>query len=89
MEHNLIYQAYLEVVAIRGDECFDENGNKVVVDPAVIKEAEDKNNQLLMVSEARKNEYPSIEDQLDDLFHNGFDGWKTSIQAIKDKYPKV
>ena len=32
--------------------------------------------------------YPSIKDQLDDLYHNGIDGWKTTIKAVKDKYPK-
>mgnify|MGYP003146317285 FL=1 len=32
--------------------------------------------------------YPSIVDQLDDLYHNGIDGWKTTIKAVKDKYPK-
>ena len=36
----------------------------------------------------RKAEYPSIEDQLDDLYHNGIDGWKATIKATKDKYPK-
>jgi hypothetical protein len=36
----------------------------------------------------RATEYPSIVDQLDDLYHNGIDGWKTTIKAIKDKYPK-
>ena len=36
----------------------------------------------------RKNEYPSIEDQLDDIYHNGIDGWKTTIKVTKDKYPK-
>ena len=36
----------------------------------------------------RQTEYPSIADQLDDLYHNGIDGWKTTIKAIKDKYPK-
>jgi hypothetical protein len=36
----------------------------------------------------RQAEYPSIEDQLDDLYHNGIDGWKTTIKAVKDKYPK-
>tara|TARA_B100000886_G_C20420154_1_gene491139 strand:+ start:1608 stop:1901 length:294 start_codon:yes stop_codon:yes gene_type:complete len=36
----------------------------------------------------RAEAYPSIEDQLDDLYHNGIDGWKTTIKAIKDKYPK-
>ena len=36
----------------------------------------------------RKAEYPSIEDQLDDIYHNGIDAWKASIKVIKDKYPK-
>lgn len=39
-------------------------------------------------SKRRKEEYPKIEDQLDILFHEGFDAWKEVIQAIKDKYPK-
>ena len=37
----------------------------------------------------RANEYPSIVDQLDDIFHDGIDSWKLKIQTIKDKYPKV
>ena len=36
----------------------------------------------------RAEAYPSIVDQLDDLYHNGIDGWKTTIKAVKDKYPK-
>lgn len=36
----------------------------------------------------RVNEYPTIDEQLDDLYHNGIDGWKETIKAIKDKYPK-
>ena len=36
----------------------------------------------------REAEYPSIKDQLDDIYHNGIDGWKTTIKAVKDKYPK-
>ena len=36
----------------------------------------------------RVSDYPPIADQLDDLYHNGIDGWKTTIKAIKDKYPK-
>ena len=36
----------------------------------------------------RKAEYPSIVDQLDDLYHNGIDGWKETIKTTKDKYPK-
>ena len=36
----------------------------------------------------RRAEYPSVVDQLDDIYHNGIDGWKATIKAIKDKYPK-
>ena len=36
----------------------------------------------------RANEYPSVVDQLDDIYHNGLDGWKETIKAVKDKYPK-
>jgi hypothetical protein len=36
----------------------------------------------------RAAEYPSISDQLDDLYHNGIAGWKTTIKITKDKYPK-
>ena len=38
--------------------------------------------------EARRIAYPEIGDQLDDIYHNGIDGWKTTIKVVKDKYPK-
>lgn len=37
---------------------------------------------------SRKAEYPSIADQLDTLYHQGYDGWRAEIDAIKTKYPK-
>ena len=36
----------------------------------------------------RAEEYPTWEDQLDDIYHNGIDGWKATIKVTKDKYPK-
>ena len=36
----------------------------------------------------RRAEYPDYATQLDDIYHNGIDGWKATIKAIKDKYPK-
>ena len=39
-------------------------------------------------ADKRLAEYPEIGEQLDDIYHNGIDGWKTTIQAIKNKYPK-
>jgi len=37
----------------------------------------------------RENEYPSIEDQLDKIYHSTLTAWKADIKAVKDKYPKT
>jgi hypothetical protein len=44
----------------------------------------------LSYSEKRRNEYPTIGDQLDALFHAGVfpPEMASRIQAVKDKYPK-
>ena len=36
----------------------------------------------------REVAYPSIADQLDDIYHNGIDAWKATIKKTKDKYLK-
>ena len=37
----------------------------------------------------RAKEYPAITDQLDYIYHNGIDAWKTNmIDPVKTKYPK-
>jgi hypothetical protein len=33
--------------------------------------------------------YPSIADQLDTLYHGGYDAWKAEIAAVKNQYPKT
>lgn len=38
--------------------------------------------------EKRQGAYPSIEDQLDTLYHGGYDAWKATIKAVKDTHPK-
>ena len=40
-------------------------------------------------TDARRAEYPSIEDQLDKIYHSGINAWKADIKKIKDKYPKT
>lgn len=39
-------------------------------------------------AQQRASEYPSIKDQLDLLYHEGYEGWKAAIQTVKEKYPK-
>ena len=37
----------------------------------------------------RENEYPTIKDQLDKIYHTSLTAWKADIKAVKDKYPKT
>ena len=41
-----------------------------------------------VILDLRKKDYPSWQDQLDDIYHNGIDAWKATIKVTKDKYPK-
>ena len=36
----------------------------------------------------RRLEYPSVVDQLDQIYNEGIDAWKATIKTTKDKYPK-
>ena len=41
-----------------------------------------------VIIDLRKKAYPTWQDQLDDIYHNGIAGWKATIKTTKDKYPK-
>jgi len=36
----------------------------------------------------RRDEFPSMVDQLDLIYHSGIDAWKAKIKETKDKYTK-
>jgi hypothetical protein len=40
------------------------------------------------VYDNRRKEYGTWESQLDEIYHDGIDSWKTRIANIKAKYPK-
>lgn len=44
--------------------------------------------QSQQYSRDRRAAYPSIADQLDRLYHEGYDGWHAMITEIKQRYPK-
>ena len=48
-------------------------------------EADYTNNQY---QRDRASAYPSIADQLDQIYHEGIDAWKETIAAVKAEYPK-
>jgi hypothetical protein len=85
MNHKAIYKLYPQVVTIDdGAGAFDKDGNKVEIDLALVNAWVDPE----AYKAKRAAEYPSIVDQLDTLYHEGHEGWKAKIQAIKNKYPK-
>ena len=91
-DFDAIKRAYPTVVSI--DEthgCFDKDNKAVTVEQSNIDSARTTLNTeaaAVKYKTDRANEYPSVGDQLDDIYHNGIDGWKATIKATKDKYPK-
>ena len=84
-KHEAIYKLYPNVTVIRGDVAYDKDKNIVEYDKDAV--------EALIASEAykelRAKEYPAIADQLDYIYHNGIDAWKTDmIDPVKTKYPK-
>lgn len=71
-----------------------ENGIKIELTATEVlaREAEEKESQEQQDKTQwirdRKAAYPSVEDQLDLIYHTTLTNWKTTIKAIKDKYPK-
>lgn len=69
----------------------DSNNNQVTIDEAAV-QAEITRLQAEYAAKQYQRDraaaYPSIPDQLDLLYHQGYDGWKAAIDQIKQEYPK-
>ena len=70
----------------------DESGKEIVLDKTTL-EAEIKKIETeldaVKYQEDRRIAYPPIGDQLDFIYHNGIDKWKTDVvDPVKKKYPK-
>jgi len=94
-----ITQAIVEIksdaqVSVKGDDInqitwHDGNPTNITKAQILAKQVELKSNyDAKSYSRNREIAYPSVKDQLDDIFHNGINGWKATIKATKDKYPK-
>jgi len=87
--HKAIRSIHNNVTLINGDTqetiiANDINGNEVNINWTSVNAWIDPNEYKYN----RAAEYPSIVDQLDDIYHNGIDAWKAKIKTTKDKYPK-
>ena len=80
-----IYKLYPQVTVVRGDVAYDVNEQEVTYDATAVQAEVDAN----AYKEQRASEYPPLSEQLDYIYHNGVEAWKTNmIQPVKDKYPK-
>ena len=71
-----------------GNYGWDKDGNKFALDLDLIA-AKDIELRKLDYRQDRVREYPDMGTQLDYIYHNGIDKWKTDmVDPIKKKYPK-
>ena len=91
LDYQAIIKAYPETVTINDTGAFKADGSQITLVQSDIDAARvTLNNELAATKyqRDREAEYPSVVDQLDDIYHNGIDAWKAAIKATKDKYPK-
>ena len=87
--HKAVRATHNTVVSVNGNAkeditAYDSSGNSVTINWTSVEAWTDPDEYKIK----RAEDYPSVVDQLDDIYHNGIDGWKTTIKAVKDKYPK-
>ena len=88
LDLDAIQKAYPNAVVIdEGTGAFDASCNKITIEQSKVDAARTELAKL-DYQWKRQREYPSIADQLDDIYHNGIDAWKATIKTTKDKYPK-
>ena len=94
LDHEAIRKAYPSVIEIddTGSKILDASGNPVSVEQSKIDAARvtlDVEYAAVKYKEDRAAEYPDWTTQLDYIYHNGLDKWKTDIvDPVKTKYPK-
>ena len=89
LDQNAIKKAYPNAVSIvDGTGAFDASGNPITIDQSLVDAARVELDKLNYQTQ-RKEEYPDWGTQLDYIYHNGIDKWKTDIvDPVKAKYPK-
>jgi len=89
-DHSAIRKAYPDknLVIEDGYGIKDENDNDFVIDQSLVDAARIQLDKEIYKYQ-RQEEYPDWGIQLDYIYHNGIDKWKTDIvDPVKAKYPK-
>jgi len=84
--HKAIYALYPNVVSINDiADAMDKDGNPVAVNMSDVNAWVNPEAYKL----ARQAAYAPLAEQLDYIYHNGIEAWKTDmINPVKTKYPK-
>tara|TARA_B100001173_G_C15867981_1_gene495947 strand:- start:80 stop:373 length:294 start_codon:yes stop_codon:yes gene_type:complete len=95
MDFDAIIKAYPSIITLSEDFVnygLDKDGNKVSIVQSKVDAARTTLNSeaaAVLYKSQRKAEYPDWDVQLDYIYHNGIDKWKTDIvNPVKSKYPK-
>lgn len=78
-------------VSVSGDDINTlewHDGNPTNITNKQILDKQSELQALEDVYENRRKEYGNWQTQLDEIYHDGLDSWKTRIANIKQKYPK-
>ena len=91
-DHEAIYKAYPEVTFINEHGAFKDDGTEVTLEESNLDAARSTINAdyaKVKYKDDRELAYPDWGVQLDYIYHNGIEKWKTDIvDPIKAKYPK-
>ena len=92
-DQEAIYHAYpgVELTIIDDVGITDKDGNNFIYDEENVKKAREDLNKLKYQTDRlfEPDGYPSLGSQLDYIYHNGIDNWKSEmIDPVKAKYPK-
>ena len=90
---NAILNTHSTAVSVKDGLGLDKDNNLVTLNESLITTEINRLQtewNAQSYARSRAEEYPSIADQLDMIYHNGDGGaeFQAAIKAVKDKYPK-
>ena len=93
LDHKAIYKVYSDCVRIDDSTgAFRADGTQITLVQSDIDAARVTLNSeaaAVLYKSQRKAEYPDWDVQLDYIYHNGIDKWKTDmVDPVKSKHPK-
>ena len=89
IDDDAVRAAYPEARTEREGKWFDSSDNEITIDSSKVATEKTRLTNEYNAEEYKRNrraEYPSVGDQLDQMYHFGFQAWKDEVQKVKEKY---